>query len=137
MKKLNVLHKPELFPAIILLIILSAGCKNDAAPATADATDYSISSHWLALPANPGKPVDVFYLYPTAWTTDSLTNPLYSEINNPSMLAGSALAFNSQATAFETAGNVYAPYYRQANAARTLVLGEDQRWEIQIGRAHV
>jgi hypothetical protein len=46
------------------------------------------------------------------------------------MLSGSAKAFSNQALAFETAGNIYAPYYRQANAYRTLVLPEDQRWDI-------
>ncbi|MEI6060556.1 MAG: DUF3089 domain-containing protein [Bacteroidota bacterium] len=121
-------HNSLWLPVSFFLLILSnPGCSKEKDTVV---TDYSKSGHWLSLPANPMKSVDIFYLYPTAWTPDSVTNPLYCEIDNPSMLSGSAKAFSSQATAFETAGNIYAPYYRQANAKRTLVLPEDQRWEI-------
>ncbi|MEI6750184.1 MAG: DUF3089 domain-containing protein [Bacteroidota bacterium] len=115
----------------VALILLITSCKKDKEqPANTNAaTDYSIAAHWLNIPATI-KPVDVFYLYPTVWTPDSITNPLYCEIDNASMRIGSAYAFSKQAIAFETAGNIYAPYYRQANAMRTLVLPEDQRWDI-------
>jgi hypothetical protein len=33
------------------------------------------------------------------------------------MLKGPATAFSALANAFETIGNIYAPYYRQLNAA--------------------
>ena len=69
--------------------------------------------HWLSLPPTL-YPVDVFYFYPTAWSnTDS--NPKICAINNVSMLIGAPEAFARQATAFETVGNVYAPFYRQNN----------------------
>ncbi|MFZ4707496.1 MAG: DUF3089 domain-containing protein [Bacteroidales bacterium] len=115
----------------IALSLCATSCKKTEKQSsnTDEATDYSIATHWLNIPATI-KPVDVFYLYPTVWTPDSATNPLYSEIDDASMLKGSAFAFSDQATAFETAGNVYAPYYRQANAIRTLVLPEDQRWQM-------
>ena len=110
------------------IVTLLNGCsKDDNTPST---TDYSKTNHWLKLPSNPDKPVDIFYLYPTAWMPDSITNPLYCEIDEPTMLTGSAYAYSKQATAFETVGNIFAPYYRQANAMRTLVLPEDQRWEL-------
>lgn len=113
------------------LFLLFISCSKDSAyPSGQDGvSDYSLSVHWLNIPAT-SKPVDIFYLYPTVWTPDIVKNPLYSDIDDASMLAGSANAFNMQASAFETAGNIYAPFYRQANAARTLVLPEDQRWEI-------
>ena len=38
------------------------------------------------------------------------------------MLQNSKLAFSFQASAFEPVGNLYAPYYRQADAAYTLTL---------------
>ena len=60
------------------------------------------------------KPVDVFYLYQTAWS-NSDPNPQICNIDDPSMLIMAPLAFERQATAFETVGNVYAPYYRQDN----------------------
>ncbi|MEI6898495.1 MAG: DUF3089 domain-containing protein [Bacteroidota bacterium] len=130
MRKIQILTRLFIVVVFSLLILANTGCKKKEAAVTSDVTDYAIPGHWLALPSNPDKPVDVFYLYPTVWAPDSATNTLYCSIDNPSMLVGSVSAFNRQATAFETAGNLFAPYYRQANAARTLVLNEDQRWEI-------
>jgi hypothetical protein len=87
-----------------------------------DVTDYSKAEHWLSLPASGDKAVDVFYLYPTAWQKSSKDEPNICAIDNRSMLRGSAAAFDRQATAFETVGNIYAPYYRQADAAYSLSL---------------
>ena len=56
--------------------------------------------------------------------------PDICEIDNASMLAGSALAFQRQATAFQTFANVFAPYYRQADAASTLSLPQAQQDQI-------
>ena len=89
--------------------------------AMATDTDYSQDSHWLQVPDSV-KPVDVFYLYPTAWRKVDISDPNICDIDNPSMLAGSASAFARQATAFEPVANVYAPYYRQADAAYALSL---------------
>ncbi len=125
MKNFQAKNKPVFIAAFTIVILANTGCNKKY-----DVTDYSQSGHWLSLPSNPTKPVDIFYLYPTAWTPDSATNTLYCTIDNPSMLVGSAKAFSSQATAFETSGNIYAPYYRQANAMQTLVLPEVQRWDI-------
>lgn len=104
------------------LTLMSCGCVGSAITVSAPAaTDYSQTAHWLSLPATT-KPVDVFYLYPTAWQKLSPTDPNINEINNASMHIGSNAAFARQATAFETVGNVYAPYYRQADALYTLTL---------------
>jgi len=130
MKKLKFVRTVIALTALILLISVNESCKNEVDPIIEDVTDYSKPDHWLVTPLNHDKAVDVFYLYPTAWTPDSLTNPLYCEIDDPTMLAGSASAYSRQATAFETVANIYAPYYRQASASRTLVLPEDQRWDI-------
>lgn len=92
--------------------------------------DYGRPEHWLSLPTNLTKEVDVFYLYPTAWYKRDPAEPNFCAIDNPVMLAGSRSAFNRQATAFETAGNIYAPYYRQADAAYTLSMPENERWEV-------
>jgi hypothetical protein len=127
-KKNKILYNLGLCSAIALLILSTARCSKDSD--IVEVTDYSKTNHWLKLPSNPDKPVDVFYLYPTAWTPDSVTNPLYCEIDEPTMFTGSAFAYSKQATAFETVGNIFAPYYRQANAIRTLVSPEEQRWEI-------
>ncbi|MEI6748914.1 MAG: DUF3089 domain-containing protein [Bacteroidota bacterium] len=120
--------KKWLVSAILFILVMS--CGKDEKPSGIIPTDYSLAEHWLSLPADTAKPVDIFYLYPTAWTPDSATNTLYCAIDNPSMLAGSLRALKTQATVFETTGNIYSPYYRQTNAVKTLVLPEDQRWEV-------
>lgn len=102
--------------AVLLACLVVAGCGSDNnAPNTPVATDYSQSTHWLSLPATT-KPVDVFYLYQTAWQKVSPSDPNINEIDNASMLQGSNAAFARTATVFETVGNIYAPYYRQADA---------------------
>jgi hypothetical protein len=109
-----------LFIALFVSLTLVA-CGNDSSKSEPVATDYSQAAHWLSLAAAV-KAVDVFYLYPTAWQKVNTTDPNICEIDNPSMLKGAAAAFARQATAFETVGNVYAPYYRQADAAYVLAL---------------
>ena len=109
-----------LFVALFVSLTLVA-CGNDNSKSEPVATDYSQAAHWLSLPATV-KAVDVFYLYPTAWQKVNNSDPDICDIDNPSMLAGSASAFARQATAFETFANIYAPYYRQADAAYVLAL---------------
>lgn len=87
-----------------------------------EATDYSKSEHWLALPATAEKEVDVFYLYPTAWQKVDKNEPNICKIDNPSMVQGANEELIMQATAFETVGNIYAPYYRQADCVYALAL---------------
>ena len=79
------------------------------------------------MPTAISKPVDVFYLYPTAWQKVNPTDPNICEIDNTSMLAGSNAAFARQATAFETIGNIFAPYYRQADIFYILGLAPAER----------
>ncbi len=87
---------------------------------TADASpQYAKAGNWLARPSHPNKPVDVFYLYPTSYFKTSPSEPVISTINDPGMVAGAKTSFAQQATAFNTVANVYAPYYRQADARRT------------------
>lgn len=100
------------------------GCAKDS-DEVIQATDYSISSHWLSIPKT-NKPVDVFYIYPTAWHKIDSTEPNICAINNPTMLVGSASVYARQATAFETCANVYSPYYRQADAAYAISLNEEE-----------
>ena len=86
------------------------------------ATDYAKTEYWLSLPASAEKTVDVFYLYPTVFQKVNKDEPNICNIDNPVMLKNSKLAFAIQASAFEPVGNLYAPYYRQADAAYTLGL---------------
>ena len=96
----------------LLVSFTLAACGNDnSAP---QATDYSRAAHWLSLPATV-KNVDIFYFYPTAWTSTDPDNPHVCAIDEPTMLTQAPEAFARQATAFETVGNIYAPYYKQDN----------------------
>lgn len=97
------------------------------------AIDYEKTEHWLALPSSIEKEVDVFYLYPTAWHKLDQNEPNICEINNPSMLKGSKTAFGRQATAFETTGNIYAPYYRQVDAVYSLSLSLEEQEKLVGG----
>lgn len=94
------------------------------------ATDYSVPNHWLSLPSAPTKAVDVFYLYPTAFQKANASDPNISTIDDPTMLKGSKSAFARQVTAFENVANIYAPYYRQADATYTLNLPLDEQAKV-------
>ena len=65
--------------------------------------------------------VDVFYVYPTEYVAGP-NGPVISTIDDPSMVAGAQDALGEQASAFAAAGNIYAPYYRQADASYALGL---------------
>jgi len=113
------LSKKFLVIAALCASLSIAACGNDnSVPA---ATDYSKTAHWMSLPATVKK-VDVFYLYPTTYKKVSAADPDISDINNAVMRGGASVKFARQATVFETIGNIYAPYYRQADAPYVLNL---------------
>ncbi|MEZ7891818.1 MAG: DUF3089 domain-containing protein [Candidatus Wallbacteria bacterium] len=93
-----------------------------AAESVIKTIDYSKTEYWLSLPSSIKKQIDVFYLYPTSFQKNDVNEPNICEIDNPVMKKYSKLAFERQAAAFEPVGNIYAPYYRQADAAYCLSL---------------
>jgi len=95
--------------------------------------DYSRLENWLTRPALPAKNVDVFYLYPTVWKKTKKTEPNICAIDNSSMLKNSKIAYARQASAFETVGNIFAPYYRQIDAAYQLSLSPAEQQEMIQG----
>lgn len=118
------LNKTRLLVLVVGIVISLVGCRNDASPTPApalEATDYAQAVHWLSIPV-VSHDVDVFYLYPTAWQKVHDSEPNICDIDNPSMLVGAASAFERSATVFEPFANIYAPYYRQADAAYALSL---------------
>ncbi len=100
---------------------------------TVEANDYSSDDNWLSLPDTAEYDVDVFYLYPTAYYRLSSDDPSVCEIDNTLMRTNAQLAYNRQATAFETIGNIYAPYYRQPDAVTSLSLSEADKDELLSG----
>jgi hypothetical protein len=103
---------------LLCAVVLAAS----AAAAPVKPTDYRGRSHWLSLPGNSvkQKKVAVFYVYPTAYSR-APGGPIYSAVDDPGMMRGAQVAFQRQATAFRTVGNVYAPYYRQIDAVYQLL----------------
>ncbi len=102
----------------------SAGSESTA---TVTPTDYSQPEHWLAVPSSPDKQVDVFYIYPTAYSKEASSDPNFCAVDNPQMMKGAQAAFSRQATAFEPSANIYAPYYRQVDATYQLALPAAQQ----------
>ncbi|MDK2941011.1 MAG: hypothetical protein PWP56_524 [Acetobacterium sp.] len=126
--------------AFVICCLVVAGCttakKDGAQIETSEAivpTDYSQSAHWLNVPAEITKEVDVFYLYPSAWAKVNADDPIICEIDNPVMLQQSKLAYDRQATAFETSANIFAPYYRQDDAGSTLAMDVEEQQDIVKG----
>ncbi|MBK5245330.1 MAG: DUF3089 domain-containing protein [Eubacteriaceae bacterium] len=97
------------------------------------ATDYSQTAHWLNLPTENNKAVDVFYLCPSAWAKVNATDPIVCDIDNPVMLQQSKLAYDRQATAFSDTANIYAPFYRQDDAGSTLAMSVGEQQDIVKG----
>lgn len=128
---------------ILLLSITFIACTNNIAIAEHhkyehNITDYSRPEHWLSLPSSTIMKVDIFYIYPTAWQNDPRIQNVENEphicnIDNPSMLVGAKIAFKTQATAFETVGNIYSPYYRQADGAYAMALGSIEKQDEFLG----
>jgi len=100
---------------------------------SSEVTNYSDANNWLAAPVHPTKSVDIFYLYPTVWNKVNKNEPNICSIDNPTMLKGAKIAYTFQATAFEPAGNVFVPYYRQVDAEYCLRLPIDEQTKVLGG----
>jgi hypothetical protein len=107
--------------ALTLAALVGSAVLASTAAASVKPTDYEQRSHWLSLPGKDvkRKKVAVFYVYPTAYSR-APGGPIYCHVDDPGMMKGAQTAFQRQATAFRTVGNVYAPYYRQIDATYQL-----------------
>lgn len=107
-----------------LLLFVNNSCEKNSEIVV---SQYSNLDNWLNMPS-PTKAIDVFYVYPTAWYRkpgyDSLTCP----IDFPMMRIGARDVYARTATAFETIGNVFAPFYSQFDAQYILSVTEEERW---------
>jgi pimeloyl-ACP methyl ester carboxylesterase len=118
---------------VLFLFIVLVGCatnENNENLSKIKASDYSLSENWLSLPAEVEKNVDIFYLSPTTWSKLSSEESNFCEIDNELMRARSTFVFSMQAAAFETAGNIYAPYYRQVDGEYILSFSFEEQEEI-------
>lgn len=119
---------------IVQRLLVKSGLIDEAKSAPeAVVTDYSSAANWLSLPETAEYDVDVFYLCPTAYYRFSPDDPVVCGIDNPLMRTNAASAYNRQATAFSTVGNIYAPYYRQPDAVTSLSLSEEDKDQLLCG----
>lgn len=119
--------------AILFVCAISVCSQSKPAFAAETSIDYSDRQNWLAVPKQIDKPVDVFYLYPTIWSPLSKDEPTIAQIDNAMMRRNGPYVYDAQATAFETAGNVFAPYYRQVDAISTLALPIEEQMTLFSG----
>ena len=122
-----------LLAALLLMSILLPGCVARQAENKEAPTDYAVAANWLAMPDTPDKPVDVFYLYPTAWHKESAEEPNICTVDNATLRETAPEMLRQQASVFEPVANVYAPYYRQADAAYCLGLSHDEEYALLNG----
>jgi hypothetical protein len=124
----------KLLAVTVVALMGAALLASVAGAATVKPTDYSRRSHWLYLPGKsaPHKRVAVFYLCPTEYVR-APGEPLICAVDDPQMMAGAEVAFQRQATAFRTVGNIYAPYYRQADAASRAQMSEKEQVKVVAG----
>ena len=122
-----------LLAAALLLSVLLPGCAAQTEKSRETAADYAAASNWLAMPETADKPVDVFYLYPTAWHKESADEPNICDIDNATLRATAPEMLRQQASVFEPVANVYAPYYRQADAAYCLGLTHEEEYALLNG----
>jgi len=141
----------RIFALPLLGVFALAGCANTGATAPTSShatpsptgtlqtgadgprTDYANANNWLQV-ANPtDKPVDVFYVYPTAYQKADATAPDIADVNDAGMRKGARAAYARQATAFEDTANIFAPYYRQADATYALTLPQAEHVQVIEG----
>jgi len=122
----------KLLTVVVVALVGSALLASAAAASPVRPTDYQQRSHWLCLPKKPLKKVDVFYLYPSEYEA-APGGPVIGPVDDPGMMERAAVAFQRQATAFRTVANIYAPYYRQADAAARAAMPQKEQVKVVAG----
>ncbi len=111
--------------AVFLAAVLMGGCAAGSGGGGASDADYADAENWAIIAQSPDKPVDVFLLYPTTYQGEANV----AEIGDAGMREGALAWYERAGKAFETAGNIFMPFYRQMNAMWTLTLPENERAE--------
>ncbi|MEG0377875.1 MAG: DUF3089 domain-containing protein, partial [Eubacterium sp.] len=77
-------------------------------------TDYHNGENWMEFPQDLEHPVDVFYLYPTAYYGRKEDEPVCA-VTNVAVRKRAKEHVTYKGSAFKTVGNYFVPYYRQAS----------------------
>lgn len=75
-------------------------------------TDYHDRNNWMTCPFDPMLPVDIFYVYPTAYFNGS-DKPSVCSATDDAMRQRARENVRNKGSVFATIGNYYVPYYRQ------------------------
>lgn len=75
-------------------------------------TDYQDCNNWMFCSIDPVLPVDVFYLYPTAYYNGP-GEPAICPVTHRAMRQRARENVINKGSAFKTVGNYFVPYYRQ------------------------
>lgn len=97
--------------------------------------DYGKKSSWMIIPPKASRrahSVDMFYLYPTEYRR-SADGPVLAPITDPGMRTGAMAAYGRGGSTFSPYTNVYAPWYRQADALVALNLPPAQHRKLVGG----
>lgn len=78
--------------------------------------DYSDSNNWLRLDKSKEKKVDLIYIYPNSYSFSNPKSSIFCDINDIEMRKNAEEYYKTQASLFEENCNIFAPYYRQADA---------------------
>lgn len=121
------------FVLLLFAITCLSACGNGSSktnkPQTEDVTkgvtDYSKAENWLSAGNGNKFNVDVFYLYPTSWIPTE-QDGVFCALDNASMRKNVPVVYSSQAKVFEDIANVYAPWYRQADARKLLGISNQE-----------
>ncbi|MFT0898970.1 DUF3089 domain-containing protein [Candidatus Methanoprimaticola sp. MG2] len=118
--------------AVVIAVVLAYAYVSDSDHDTAvQASDYSDVDNWMRLPGSIEHEVDVIYLYPTTFV------PGYDgeecTIYNADMREKANMIYERQATVFNGLANIFAPYYRQIDAASLAGLTQPEMVERESG----
>ncbi len=128
--------------AVVALVTVTAGCgrtSNGNPSASAPPTlangdpNYASSSNWLSIPQAITEKVDVFYLSDTTYSKAAADSPNVGPIDDLNMQQGAKAKFTTTAAAFETVGNIYAPYNRQVDAQYKSTLSIPDQLSLEAG----
>lgn len=99
--------------------------------AVIQASDYSDEDNWMRLPGIIEHDVDVIYLYPTTFVPGHEGE--MCTIDSEAMREKANMIYERQATVFDGLANIFAPYYRQIDAASLAGLTQPEMLERESG----
>lgn len=107
-----------LFVAVMFLVSCNTDTSDPSVPQP-PAPEYNQVTNWIInAQGTDTYGVDVFYMLPTSWMPVNGDTNLYCDVNNPLLRERAPGIAGLHTSIFEGYANIYAPYYRQADANR-------------------